>query len=207
MSPLRNHPGARRLAVPVLLFYGLALLGGLGLLVAVRAADRGGAALVLVAATVAGTLLGQLFALHGLRLWAALAGTLLGALLASPGMAGHLGLAWAVFVPASLCGYLALSERLGLLSFWFPAVLWMVPILERDDGRRLAGDGESALLLGGLTLLFLGFLKAREERRQALWRRLAGQPVSTVQQAAVLREAPARQLARAGWSALVAGLT
>ena len=66
------------------------------------------------------------------------------------------------FLPAAICGYLSLSERGGLAAFWYPAVLWMVVILDRPAGPGAPRSAEPVPPRGdiirrgrGLGLLFL----------------------------------------------------
>lgn len=207
----RDVSSRDRLASPVVLFYWLLMLGGLAVYTAIRK-DELAEVVPLWAGAVAGTALGQLLALRDLRLWLTAVVVALVPLLMQPlvplALEHHL---WTAFVPAALCGYMALSDRFGLAAFWFPAVLWMLSILEHvntDAGSLREGlDGESLLLLGGLAVLFLAFLRAREYRRVGLWRAVSAGPLSTVGQSEVLREAPGRMLARGAWIAMVGGLT
>src|SRR3954449_13483734 len=67
------------------------------------------------------------------------------------------------FLPAALCGYLSFSERGGLLSFWYPAMLWMLVILDGPAGGAGKLDSHAALpLVIGLAGLFVAFLRASE---------------------------------------------
>ena len=106
------------------------------------------------------------------------------------------------FVPAAVCGYLSLSERGGLLAFWYPAMLWMVVILDRPSTG--AFDSHTALpLVAGLGGLFVVFLRSRETRRTAVWsahftERLA-EPISRT----VVRTSPLRSASQHLWTASV----
>jgi hypothetical protein len=202
-----RHPRRSQLAAPVVVVYWLMVLGGLALFSSARADDVATVAPLWVGA-IGGTLLGQYLALHDLRLWVAaliiaLAGLYCGPLV--PG--GHFSAQlWQAFIPAALCGFWSLGDRAVLAAAWFPAVLWMLAILDRND-QQLAPDGVAAVLLGGLALLFVWFLRVRESRRVGLWRTVSPEPLAPIQPAELLREPPGRQLARAGWGLTVGALT
>lgn len=166
--------------------------------------------------TLAGVALGQLLSALRIRAWVPLA------VLAMAAMGPGLWL-WAVidgalqygdqrlldaalvaFAPAALGGYLALSERGALVSFWFPAVLWMVALL---DGPAALGSVDlrtAAPLLVGLGGVFVAFLRARETRRAAIWKTHAPTRVAETRKRAVLRASPVRALASHAITALVA---
>jgi hypothetical protein len=109
------------------------------------------------------------------------------------------------FAPAALCGYASLTERGALAAFWFPAALWMLSILDGGEGAALVG-ARSWLLLGGLTVLLVGFLRAHETRRVALWQGYATERLAKPRGRAVLRRAPLRVAAQLAWvAALGAG--
>lgn len=110
------------------------------------------------------------------------------------------------FVPAALCGYFCLGDRAQLVAFWFPAVLWMLSILDGTSGQATP-DGAGIVLLGALAVLFIVFLRVRESRRVALWRTVAAAPLATTKPSAVLKEPPGRQIARGGWALLVSSIT
>ena len=103
------------------------------------------------------------------------------------------------FLPAALCGYLSLSERGALVAFWYPAVLWMLVIL---DGP-VAGlfDARAALpFLAGLGALFVAFLRARETRRVALWQGYGAGRLAKVLPRTVLRTSPLRATSELAWT-------
>ena len=106
------------------------------------------------------------------------------------------------FAPAAVCGYLSLSERAGLIAFWYPAMLWMVVILDRPSAA--AFDLQNVLpLVAGLGGLFVVFLRSRETRRTAIWGthstlRLA-EPLSRT----VLRTSPLRGASQHLWTGAV----
>ncbi|MSP59181.1 MAG: hypothetical protein EXR72_02370 [Myxococcales bacterium] len=202
-----------RLASPVVLFYWLLLVGGLGLFTALRR-DEAGVVAPLWAGAIAGTALGQILALRNLRLWIAALLIVAVPLFVAPfipyALEAHLWMAW---LPAAFCGYWSLGDRLGLAAFWFPSVIWMLTILDHvhvNAGASSLRDGldsGAGVLLAGLALLFLAFLRAREYRRVGLWRAVAAVPLATTHAGAVLREAPGRSLARVCWLVMVGGLT
>ncbi|MFT3770293.1 MAG: hypothetical protein QM820_33110 [Minicystis sp.] len=110
------------------------------------------------------------------------------------------------FAPAAACGYFSLSERGALLAFWFPAVLWVLSILEGGSESALEG-ARSWLLLGALVGLLLAYLGARETRRVALWQTHATVPLAEARSRAVLRSSPLRFMGRIGWVAMLGAAT
>jgi hypothetical protein len=62
------------------------------------------------------------------------------------------------------------------------------------------------ILLGGLAVLFVIYLRAREARRIRLWKAVAIEPIAIALPAQLLREAPGRHAARAAWTVLVGGI-
>jgi hypothetical protein len=205
MTPMSDAE-RRRLSRPVRLMYWLILIAGLALFTTTRRGDSAVTAALWVGA-IAGTLLGQHFALRNYRLWiSALAIAAISLYCAPLVWIGHASAQlWLAFIPAALCGFWSLGDRSALAALWFPIVLWMLTILDRSD--RLAADGSAAILLGGLAGLFVCFLCLRESRRVALWRRVAAEPLAPALPAELLREPPGRQLARAGWWLTVGALT
>ena len=102
-------------------------------------------------------------------------------------------------VPAAICGYLSLSERGGLVAFWYPAVLWMLVIL--DGPSAGAFDAHAALpFVVGLAGLFVAFLRARETRRVALWRGHSSARLAEPLPRAVLRASPVRAASQVIWT-------
>ena len=121
-----------RPAAPVIALYLAMVISGLGLYTVVRLDDLVGLS-SLWAGTLAGTLTGLVLGVAGVRTRAVVLG--LPILLA-----GFLPLwLWApldkvavgAFIPALVCARWSLSERGGLVAFWFPTVLWMLSILDR----------------------------------------------------------------------------
>jgi hypothetical protein len=107
------------------------------------------------------------------------------------------------FLPAAVCGYLSLaSERGALVAFWYPAVLWMLVIL---DGPAAASfDFRSAMPLAvGLATLFVAFLRARETRRAVLWRTYGSDRLAKPITQAVLKSSPVRSASQLAFTALI----
>jgi hypothetical protein len=110
------------------------------------------------------------------------------------------------FVPALVCGYASLSERGGLVAFWFPTSLWALAMLDGTDGTTF-GDAWSWGLLSVLAALFVAFLAAREARRVSLWQGHATVRLAPRHSTAVLRRSPTRGLSQALWAAAMAAST
>jgi hypothetical protein len=196
-----------RLAAPLMLVYWLMLVAGLAFYTAIRRGD-GWSPTPLWIGVLVGTALGHVLALRNYRLWFVTG--LLFALLcwALPLIRGVLAKPelWKAFVPAVLCAYWSLGHRSSLVAFWFPAVIWMLSILDRVDGQT-APDGAGIVLLGGLALLFIMFLRVSESRRVGLWRTVAATPLAIPKPSAVLKEPPGRHFARAAWGLGVSAIT
>jgi hypothetical protein len=184
----------------------------------------------LAAAALMGTGLGQLLARGRLRPWlVALIVTNLAwfgfAMIAPFGWFRDQGESWGsvelavmTFVPAVLCAYASLTERGALVAFWFPAALFMVPVLEGAGSGAAStgsvffaasgelGDRDTWVLASILTVLFVAFLRARETRRVALWRRHAAERLSLTRPKTTLREAPLRSLAQGGFVVTTAAM-
>jgi len=211
VTKAHRHP---RLPATAPLLYWLLVVCGLVAAAVTRVAELD-EVVALSAGAIFGTALGQLLATARFRLWmcACVIMPLLCMVFAATGPLWRestadgsvLTLALMAFGPALLCGYLSLSERGALTSFWFPSSLWMLSILDRQGGRTLA-SGASWVLLSGLVALFIAFLRARETRRVGLWQRHAATRLSEARPNAVLRRTPVRTVLQAGWGIAV-GLT
>lgn len=192
-----------RLARPVVLLYWLILGLGLGLY-----SYEVGNSLPLWIGTITGTVLGHTLALRDLRLWfvaVMIAGIVyLGVMFAPEGIRGPE--LWLAFVPAALCAYASLSDRWSLAAVWFPAVIWMLTILDRTQGTTTV-DTFGAVLLGGVALAFVLFLRARETRRVGLWARVSAQPLAVTKQAQVLRDLPSTGMFRLVWTLGITAFT
>lgn len=191
-----------RLAAPVVWVYWLGLLCGLAL----HTATSGFAAPLWIGA-LAGTALGQCLAVRNFRLWV-IACTALGTLAAGVGLGvdelGALPL-WMAFLPAVVCGALALGDRGSLVAFWFPLVIWMHAILDRNAGST-AIDASGAVVLVGVVVFFIAYLYVRESRRIGLWRIVATQPLAKPTTTALLTETPGRHAIRGGWGVIASAI-
>jgi hypothetical protein len=212
---------ARGSAIAPLLYW-LLVVGGL--LAAYRVLEHGeqSTAGALWAGAVLGTAIGQGAAWKRLPIWALVlfvpvlmvAVIQLGFVLClTVGLCEHSADPWTeleigvmAFIPAVACGYASLSERGGLLAFWFPTSLWALAILDGTE-RAAFASAWSWVLLSVLAGLFVAFLAAREARRVALWQRHAVLRLSTARGAAVLRRSPTRSAAQAAWTVATAGAT
>lgn len=105
-------------------------------------------------------------------------------------------------LPAFVCAFASLSERGGLLAFWFPTVLWMIVVL---DGPSRTFDARAALpFVVGLGALFVASLHARESRRVAIWKRHGAVRLATPRETNVLRVSPLRAAVGVAWTGVVA---
>ena len=102
--------------------------------------------------------------------------------------------------PAFACGYFSLSERWGLASFWYPAMLWMLVVL--DGGGSFDAIASLPLLIG-LGAMFMAFFRARETRRVALWQSYGLTRLAKPVGRQVLRASPARAASQWIFTALV----
>lgn len=197
-----------RLAAPVVVVYWVALV--VGLVVYTTARSDAEDLPALWAGALVGTALGQGLALRNLRGWLAAAIVGLGALVFAPMLAvgGAPATLWEALLPAALCGFLSLGERTAPAAFWFPAMTWMLTVVDRLDGDDAAAtmDARAFVLLGGVAAAFLALLWAAERRRLGLLRAVGARPV-VAGRAATLREPAGRTVARAGFGAAVAALT
>jgi hypothetical protein len=162
------------------------------------------------AGALAGTALGQGLALRNVRGWFAAAIVGMAALVFAPMLAvgGAPATLWQALLPAALCGYWSLGERTAPAAFWFPAMTWMLTVVDRLDGDDAAAtmDARAFVLLGGVAVGFLALLWTAERRRLGLIRAV-GSAAVVPGRAAALREPAGRTLARAGWWAAVVALT
>jgi hypothetical protein len=104
------------------------------------------------------------------------------------------------FFPSAVCGYLSLSERGGLVAFWFPAMLWMVVILDGGGAKT-----ELPFVIG-LGVLFVAFLHAREARRVAIWQESGTPAIAKAREPAVMRASPLRAASQVAWSGLMGAM-
>ncbi len=106
------------------------------------------------------------------------------------------------FVPAAVCGYISLSERGALVSFWYPAVLWMLAIVDGSSTTSITVSTGLPLAIG-LAVLFIAFLRARESRRVALWRKYASEKLAHPVKPTVLRSSPIRSASQMLYTGVV----
>lgn len=160
--------------------------------------------------SVCGTAVGQLLARARLRMWLAMivvggAMWFFAALTTPLFWMRSVTFAWVPAMAASaLSGYASLSERSGLLGLWYPAVLWMLPLLDGHLDRTLT-DRRSAVLLTGLAVLVIFAMRAREARRVALWQTHATHALAPAPRRTTTRRAPLRAVVRPGWMAALCG--
>ncbi len=199
-----------RTALPLVLTYWVVLLLGLVLYTAARR-DATDIVSILWAGSVFGTLVGHLLGLTNVRLWftAIVVGGLVLLGLAGPASPDR-NVFWMSFAPATIFAAISVGDRWSLAAFWFPAMVWMLTILDGTNGKSTP-DGTAAVTLGALALAFVVFLRVRETRRVALWKTVAARPLATPALSTVFKEPPGKEVARAFWmlgtSALVFAFT
>ncbi|MDB5219741.1 MAG: hypothetical protein JWO86_7668 [Myxococcaceae bacterium] len=198
-----------RTATASLLYWLLVVCGLAG--ITLQRLDALDDVMLLWGGTVVGLALGQLVAWARLRVWV-LAALGMTSLWLSPvffivfynSVRGPAETCFYAFLPAAICGYLSLSERGALLAFWYPAVLWMMVVL--DGAGAATFDTRTALpLVIGLGGLFIAYVRARETRRVALWRSHASVRLATPTTRAVLRASPLRAASQHAWTVLAGG--
>jgi hypothetical protein len=208
MTPVQTKTpaGPRSTSTATLLYWLLVICGLAG--ITMQRLDAIDEVLPIWVGTIAGLGLGQLVAWARIRAWVIAALGMTGLWL-SPvffivfyrGVGGPAETMAYALVPAGICGYLSLSERGALLAFWYPAVLWMLVIL--DGPASTTFDTRTALpLVIGLTALFVAFLRAKETRRVALWRGHAAVRLAAPLSHAVLRASPLRAASQHAWTGL-----
>jgi hypothetical protein len=191
-----------RISLTTILVYWFAIVAGLTLYTVTRADEMDLAGMWI--GVVGGTALGQFLAARDIRLWFVCVVLVMFVVLCGPFTPMHNGgvLFWMALVPATICGWLSLSDRGSLLAFWFPVVVWMLTILDRGQGALKMETG-SAALLGGLAFTFIAFLYARETRRIGLWRKVSTTPIAPETTPVILKEVPRIKIGLAGWSLAV----
>lgn len=210
-----STPKAPRGSAAAPLLHWLLVLGGLALLTWLRPDDDDKLAPLWLSVLLA-TALGQLFGHLRLRLWLVIFLVFNGMWLfplamvhvlqqlANPWPAVEIFLL--AFGPGTVCAYLSMSERGGLLAFWFPAVLWMLSILDRSDDTALSGP-LSWVLLTTLAALMLAFFRLQEARRIAVWQGHATARLAEVRPPVILRRTPLRHVAQLAWIVSLAAAT
>jgi hypothetical protein len=203
----------KRLTVTVVAVYWLMLLSGLVLYTALWTDDVAFVIPVWIGA-IAGTLIGHGVGLARFRPQVLLIAAFATILFVGPHIPHDVDRArlWLAFFPALVCGYWSLGDRMALAAFWFPAMLWMLSILDHTDAPPGHTDasaipsGSGLVLLGGLALLFVLFLRVREARRVALWRTVSVMPLATAGRALVLAEQPNLMVLRSGGAIAMFGV-
>ncbi len=207
-----------RIGATVVGVYWLMLVAGIVLYSAIRI-DTIGVLVPIWIGAIGGTVLGQAFALKRTRLWVPIVaaigvvmffGTNLSDVLESvlldvPRHYSNSRLWWS-FLPAVVCGYWSLGDRSSLAAFWFPAMVWMLSILDHSTASAIL-DQSGIVLLCGLVAAFVLFLRTRESRRVELWRAIATTPLVATTPAVVLEEDPDHRLVRTGWTFVTIVLT
>jgi hypothetical protein len=192
------------------LLYWLLLVSGLVGVTAMRV-DALSSVVPLWAGTVSGVALGQFLAWVRLRSWV-IGIVVLGLAWCSPVILAILYQVFGsfgsdtqtcvlAFLPAAVCGYLSMSERGGLIAFWYPAVLWMIVILDGPSAGAMKPSTALPLVVG-LTALFVAFLRARETRRSALWHEQTTVRLAEPLPRKVLRTSPLRAASQHAWTGL-----
>jgi hypothetical protein len=198
--------GARGSAVKLVAVYWALLVFGMALYTALRI-DAVDALTPVWVGAVGGTILGQVLAFRRYRAWLAILVILTTAIFVLPQLPEDLSRTklWMAFLPAALSGYWSLGDRTSLAAFWFPAMIWMLSVLDGTDANAMP-DHTGLILLGALAAMFVVYLRVREERRISLWRTVAPLQLAVVKPQVILKERTAPQLARAAWAILVGTL-
>lgn len=157
--------------------------------------------------TFIGTLVGQALALRSARGWLVLVVIIFGGMLWILQLPDTIPVrpVWMAYIPAALCGYWALGDRTSLLAFWFPAMIWMLSILD-GTGPNAVPDATGLALLGALAVMFVVYLRVREERRIALWRSVAPQRLAVVKPPILLHDGASGKLPRIAWTVTMSAL-
>ncbi|HUS28548.1 MAG TPA: hypothetical protein VMZ53_08565 [Kofleriaceae bacterium] len=206
MKAFASTASPRTAAIKIVAVYWALLVFGMVLYTAMRL-DALAILEPMWAGTIAGTALGQVLAVRRYRTWLAVLLIIAVALFILPHAPPELGgkRLWFAFLPAAMCGYWSLGDRTSLASFWFPAVIWMLSILDGAHAGAMP-NGNGLVLFAGLAVLFVVFLRVREERRVALWRSVAPEPLASPLPMLVVKERAGMQLARGAWGVFVTGL-
>lgn len=206
MSTTTTKAEARKKTALVPLLYWLLVVAGLAGFTIKRLDGDAKELLPIWTGTLFGVVLGQMLAWKRVRAWVPVV-VLLGCFWLAPAfyvalyeMFGSAAGTWVLaFLPAAVCAYLSLSERCGLVSFWYPAVLWMLVVFDGASPSTI--DPRSALpVFVGLTVLFAWFLRARETRRAQIWLEHGNDRIATPVATNVLRTSPLRAGANVAWT-------
>jgi hypothetical protein len=153
ISNSSTNPKQRSTGVAALLYW-LLIVCGLAGITMVRF-DQPENLVALWFGSIVGVSIGQILALLRVRAWVPIVATcgsiwFVGALLlvVFDRMFGALAAEAAILtlLPATICGYLSLSERGGLVAFWFPAMLWMLVILDGGGSAGVFATGSRCAL-------------------------------------------------------------
>jgi hypothetical protein len=150
---------------------------------------------------------GQALALRSARGWLVLVVIIFGGMLWITQLPDSIAVrpVWMAYIPAALCGYWVLGDRTSLLAFWFPAMIWMLSILD-GTGPSSVPDTTGLVLLAALALMFVVYLRVREERRIALWRSVSPTPLAVVKPPLLLHEGASAKLPRIAWTVAMSAL-
>jgi hypothetical protein len=164
--------------------------------------------------SIVGLALGQLLAVLRIRVWTATLAVVMSSWLIGPavylllgelfGFGADTDMALMTLLPAFVCGYASLTERGGLLAFWYPAMLWMLVILDGEAADSFAPRAYLPMAVG-LGVMFIAFLRARETRRVALWKAYGSTELATPAPDTILRASPMAGLAQLAWTTMVGG--
>ena len=163
---------------------------------------------------IVGIALGQLIAVLRIRVWTTALVALMSSWIIGPaiyvglcelfGFGADTETALMALLPAFVCGYASLTERGGLLAFWYPAMLWMLVILDGESADAFAPRAYLPMAIG-LGVFFVAFLRARETRRASLWRAYSHQRLAKPGENEVLSGSPVRGMSQLAFTALMGG--
>jgi hypothetical protein len=195
------------------LLYWLAVICGLTGITVIRM-DEPAKVVPIWFGAIVGIALGQLVALLRIRVWSTALAALMSSWIIGPaiyialcelfGFGTDTETALLALLPAFVCGYASLTERGGLLAFWYPAMLWMLVILDGESADAFAPRAYLPMALG-LGAFFVAFLRARETRRASLWRAYSHQRLAKPGENAVLSGSPVRGMSQLAFTALMGG--
>ena len=214
MSPLKTNLGAtpRGTATAPLLFW-LAVICGLVGITFLRVNDPH-AYIPLWFGSVVGISIGQLLGVLRLRIWLIAVACFMLSWFIVPATVIFLAAAFGegpqggmeqvalALVPAAICGYASLSERGGLIAFWYPTMLWMLVILDGAAPGSFSPHKSLPLVIG-LATLFIMFLRARETRRATLWQSYATIRLAATSPRTMLRASPLRGIGQLAWTGII----
>lgn len=194
------------------LLYWLAIVCGLTGITVVRLDELDSVVPIWFGAVV-GVSLGQLLAVLRVRVWTTAAFLVMSSWILGPAfyvgvceLFGfndvHTGIVFAALIPAFVCGYASLTERGGLLAFWYPAMLWMLVILDGEAPGTFAPRAYLPMAIG-LGVFFVAFLRARETRRVVLWQAYAHDRLAKPGENAAIHGSGARGLSQLAFTTLM----